>query len=82
MTDRVLKRCLWTCIAGLAAIASCGSDGGTCVKDLEPCEGGVCLSGRCEPLEGDADFDGLLNGDEVALGTDPLNWDTDGDQRP
>ncbi len=29
--------------------------------------------------DGDADGDGLNNGDEIAAGTDPFNWDTDRD---
>ncbi len=31
---------------------------------------------------GDPDGDGLLNKDEMRLGTDPQNWDTDGDGLP
>ena len=30
-------------------------------------------------MDGDQDRDGLRNGDERRLGTDPKNWDTDGD---
>ncbi len=58
----------------------CGGGGvGPCGADLSPCAGGVCLAGRCEPGAGDADSDGWSNADEVAAGTDPRNWDTDGD---
>ncbi|MBN2434468.1 MAG: carboxypeptidase regulatory-like domain-containing protein [Spirochaetes bacterium] len=32
--------------------------------------------------EGDDDGDGILNGDEIAMGTDPKNPDTDGDDVP
>lgn len=69
------------CLAVLAAL-SCGSANDPCTRNLDPCAGGVCLDHACEPLDGDADFDGLSNGDEVSLGTNPLNWDTDGDGRP
>ncbi len=35
----------------------------------------------CNVCDPDSDGDGLLDGEEVALGTDPSNWDTDGDGR-
>jgi hypothetical protein len=35
----------------------------------------------CNVCDSDADGDGLLDGEEVAIGTDPSNWDTDGDGR-
>ncbi len=38
--------------------------------------GGSLLFNVCDP---DSDGDGLLDGQEVGLGTDPGNWDTDGD---
>lgn len=31
---------------------------------------------------GDPDLDGLINKDEMALGTDPYDWDTDNDSMP
>jgi hypothetical protein len=34
------------------------------------------------PAAGDADLDGVANGDEFAANTDPLNPDTDGDGKP
>jgi hypothetical protein len=35
----------------------------------------------CNVCDPDSDGDGLLDGEEVAIGTDPGNWDTDGDGR-
>ena len=62
----------------LAVGSGCGTQA-TCEVDRAACGGGVCLRGRCEPGAGDLDSDGLSNADEVAIGTDPLDWDTDGD---
>lgn len=42
----------------------------------EDCDGSDAV---CPPSGGDADHDGLLNEEEVALGTNPLAADTDGD---
>ncbi len=54
-----------------------------CLSD-ENCPGGErCVEGFCvgEDVlrEGDFDNDGILNGDEETLGTDPLDADSDGD---
>jgi len=73
---------LGTVLALALPALSCGPGVDACIEDLADCEGGVCLAGECEPLDGDADFDGLLNGTEIGLGSDPLNWDTDGDGLP
>lgn len=35
----------------------------------------------CNVCDPDSDGDGLLDGEEAAIGTDPGNWDTDGDGR-
>ncbi len=35
----------------------------------------------CNVCDPDSDGDGLLDGEEVMIGTDPSNWDTDGDGR-
>ncbi|MBL6975130.1 MAG: hypothetical protein ISR64_05305 [Deltaproteobacteria bacterium] len=79
---RVTTGGAWAGYLAVLAALSCGSAGDTCVQDLQPCDGGVCLAQHCEPLAGDADFDGLSNGDEITLGSNPLNWDTDDDERP
>jgi hypothetical protein len=50
---------------------SCGDDG--------ECESGLCLEGVCLDPLGDEDADGLLNGREGQLGTNPFDRDTDGD---
>ncbi|PKN57687.1 MAG: hypothetical protein CVU56_09685 [Deltaproteobacteria bacterium HGW-Deltaproteobacteria-14] len=58
--------------AGLRKIgASCTSDG--------QCASGLCASGVCLDPEADDDGDSLVNRVEVALGTDPLRADSDGD---
>ena len=81
MADKSSKPMTWIRLMTAVVLTSCGSGEQECTRDLQPCSGGVCLLDRCEPLEGDADFDGLSNEDEVALGSNPLNWDTDDDQR-
>jgi hypothetical protein len=43
------------------------------------CELGVCLDGVCLDPAGDEDFDSLINGIEVEIGTDPFDPDTDKD---
>jgi len=46
------------------------------------CELGYCIDGHCLDPMGDEDLDELLNGTEVALGTDPFSPDTDQDGAP
>ena len=46
------------------------------------CELGYCVDGHCLDPMGDEDLDELLNGTEVALGTDPFYSDTDQDGAP
>lgn len=52
--------------------------GATC-SDSDQCASGLCYEGRCVDPEGDEDADGLWNALEVALGSDGLLADTDGD---
>jgi hypothetical protein len=53
--------------------------------DMEACVTGETLDGEafkgCDAVRTvpDQDGDGLLDVEEAALGTDPLNWDSDGD---
>ncbi|MFO0751305.1 MAG: hypothetical protein U1F43_37405 [Myxococcota bacterium] len=52
--------------------------GETCADDSD-CEAGICGGGICLDPAQDADLDGLSNGLEVGLGTNPVNADTDND---
>ena len=57
------------------------------LKDVELARWVVRPDGRApyrvfsNPLVADADFDALVDGDEIAFGTDPHNGNTDGDKR-
>ena len=67
-----------------AALAACTSDSRS-RSDLcdsnEDCTTGLCVVGQCLSPNGDDDNDGLTNGFEVELGSNPLDPDTDGDER-
>ncbi|MBM4371079.1 MAG: hypothetical protein FJ098_05470, partial [Deltaproteobacteria bacterium] len=68
----------------LVLVAGCGgaSDSSrilSCVTQGD-CPGGtVCAQGECRDEAGDPDWDGVPTGAEVAAGTNPLDFDTDGD---
>ena len=71
--------------AAMATVA-CTDDekrpiGTTCGGDSE-CESGLCSYGQCLDPAGDEDLDGLTNGREGALGSNPLNPDSDYDGVP
>ncbi|MFT7581078.1 MAG: hypothetical protein ACI9MR_002752 [Myxococcota bacterium] len=53
-------------------------NGATCGLSSQ-CESGICGGGTCLDPAVDTDADGLLNGVEAALGTDPTQMDSDGD---
>jgi hypothetical protein len=57
------------------AEVACGSD--PCSPQSVPVD--TDGDGECDVLDPDDDGDGVLDGDEAALGTDPLNPDSDGD---
>lgn len=67
-----------------AAYAACTSDSRS-RSDLcdanEDCTTGLCVVGQCLNPNGDDDNDGLTNGFEAQLGSNPLDPDTDGDGR-
>lgn len=76
-------------LPALAALLSlslgpaCGDEakrrlGGLCGSDGD-CEQGICGGGICIDPAADEDRDGLVNGLEVDLGTNPLAADTDND---
>ncbi|MFT7579972.1 MAG: hypothetical protein ACI9MR_001639 [Myxococcota bacterium] len=52
--------------------------GSTCTSNSQ-CEQGICGGGFCLDPALDEDADGLINGVEAALGTDPTRTDSDGD---
>lgn len=53
-------------------------EGLPCVSAAE-CGDGICVGGRCYGSDDDLDQDGLTNGEERTLGTNPINPDTDAD---
>jgi len=78
---RVLIICLAVIMAGKlvgCADAPRGTSKAICTEGGQ-CELGICHEGVCLDPAGDADFDELINGIEVQLGTDPFESDTDGD---
>lgn len=64
-------------------IAGCPDDGkrplGDRCSSSDECESGLCAANRCLDPDGDADFDGVINGVEAVLGSNPLDPDTDRD---
>lgn len=70
-------------LTALMGLVGCGDAdkrplGATC-SDSEQCLGGVCLDGRCVDPLGDDDEDGLTNGLEYTIGSEPGLRDTDRD---
>ncbi len=68
------------CVVGLMG---CGDDsklpvGETCGASNE-CASGLCLMNECLDPNGDEDEDGIINGLEGALASNPRDVDTDGD---
>lgn len=53
--------------------------GASCGEDAE-CASGLCVAGECVDPAGDLDGDGVNNGLERTLGSDPMAADTDLDQ--
>ncbi len=65
------------------ALASCVASPGdpvtSCVTQGDCPQGTVCAQSLCRDEDGDPDWDGIPTGREVAAGTSPLDFDTDGD---
>gem|GEM_PF-4573571 len=55
--------------------------GDSCIAEVGCAGGAVCANEVCLDPAGDADADGISNGDEVRLRTSPTLADTDGDLR-
>ena len=72
-------------VAGLVVpMAACGSDdkkriGDLCGDSGESCASGFCYEGQCLDPASDNDGDGLINGLEAQLGSNPLARDSDAD---
>jgi len=69
----------------IVALAACGAPSAspdeqiTCATQGDCPAGTVCALSLCRDEAGDPDWDGVPTGREVAAGTSPLNFDTDGD---
>jgi hypothetical protein len=71
-------------LGAVAWLVACGDGakrrplGGSCGFD-EDCSSGLCFDSVCLDPDADEDVDGLTNGVELSLGTNPSAADTDGD---
>ncbi len=70
-------------VLSTAFIAACGDDdklpiGATCGDDSQ-CASGICAANVCLDPAGDEDGDGIINGLEASLGSNPVDVDSDGD---
>jgi hypothetical protein len=84
MTLRNLNRLLLSVLLGGFVLSGCGSieiptSSSGCQSDEECGQGSVCIQQVCTTSAEDSDSDGLTNGVEAELGTDPGLTDTDGD---
>ncbi|NOZ00281.1 MAG: carboxypeptidase regulatory-like domain-containing protein [Deltaproteobacteria bacterium] len=68
-------------MTAIGCIPSRGNKVGAFCSGDQDCENGVCYNNICLDPDGDEDQDGLKNGVEMALGTDPMSADSDGDGR-
>ncbi len=86
MSGRALRFAPLGLLAALTLASACSDPGGRplgalCEEDGE-CASGLCLESLCLDPAGDEDVDGLTNGREGELGTDPRAADSDADGRP
>jgi hypothetical protein len=73
----------YTFVEGLAdVVASTGTENTPYVLvNRAAGQGELPDDGICNACDPDSDGDGLADGQEIALGTNPMAWDTDGDGR-
>lgn len=64
---------------GLSCGPALGNKVGAFCSEDEDCQSGLCYASVCLDPDGDEDGDGLKNGLEGVLGTNPLSVDSDGD---
>lgn len=80
MNGRTTRPSVWAACV-LALFSACAEEGkrpiGATCEDGTMCASGMCIAGECVDPLGDLDRDGLTNGLEVQIGSDPLSADTD-----
>ncbi len=69
-------------VEGLDGVEDAGrTPGAYKTADRELGQGELVQDNICNTCDPDSDNDGLTDGQEIALGTNPMAWDTDGDGR-
>jgi len=71
----------YTFVEGFVDVAGSTDTPNTPRVVVTPAAGEMDDDAICNVCDPDSDGDGLTDGQEIAIGTDPQNWDTDGDGR-
>ena len=71
----------YTFVEGFADVEDSTDTPNTVRILVAPSSGELPADTICNVCDPDSDNDGLTDGQEIAIGTDPRNWDTDGDGR-